>query len=209
MEKQVKQLLESAIIRPSESPYASPVILVRKKYDSWRMCIGYRKPNAQTIKNKYPMIEDLIDELNGVAVFSKLDLRSGYHQVRMKGEDTHKTTFRIYFGHYEYLVMPFGLSNAPATFLSLMNSIFAQYLRRFVVVFLDDVLVYNRNMQEHVQHLIVVLQLSKENQLYAKRSKCVFGVNQVEYLGHVINANGVSTSPEKITAVEDCKHHRI
>lgn len=148
------------------------------------MCIDYRKLNAQTVKNKFPIpvIDDLLDELQGAQYFSKLDLRLGYHQVRVKEEDIFKTTFRTYFGHFEYLAMPFGLSNASATFQSLMNTIFSDYLRKFILVFFDDILIYNKNLKEYLSHLEVVLSLLLKEQLFAKRSKCAFAVRQMDYL---------------------------
>lgn len=202
MEKQIQELLDTSVIRHSESPYATLAILVKKKDGSWRLCIDYRKLNAQTVKNKFPIpvIEDLFDELNEAEYFIKLDLRAGYHQVRMKTEDVHKTTFRTYFGHFEYLVMPFGLTNAPATFQSLMNKVLAKYLRKFVLVFFDDILIYSRSLAEHLEHLKLVLQTLRAQQLYAKFSKCVFAAPQVEYLGHIISGKGLQTDPQKIEA---------
>jgi hypothetical protein len=205
LEKQIKHLLASKMIQPSHSPYASPVILVKKKDISWRLCIDFCKLNALTIKDKFPVpvIEDLLDELHGAKVFSKLDLRSGYHQIRMHKDDIHKTAFKTYFGHFEYLVMPFGLSNAPVTFQALMNEIFQEQLRKFILVFFDDILVYSPDMQSHLTHLDITLSILRQHQLVAKHSKCVFGVSHVEYLGHVISADGVATDPSKITALAE------
>eukprot|EP00253_Pinus_taeda_P015743 PITA_15743 len=165
LKMQMQELLDKNYIRPSVSPWGAPVLFVKKKDGTFRMCIDYRQLNKLTIKNKYPLpwIDELFDQVKGVTVFSKIDLRSGYHQIRIKDEDIAKTAFRTRYGHYEFVVLPFGLTNAPATFMCLMNSIFHQYLDRFVLIFIDDILVYSRTMEEHQEHLRKVLQTLREH----------------------------------------------
>ncbi|KAD5802643.1 hypothetical protein E3N88_14003 [Mikania micrantha] len=161
---QLQELTDKGFIRPSHSPWGAPVLFVKKKDGSFRMCIDYRELNKLTIKNRYPLprIDDLFDQLQGSAWFSKIDLRSGYHQLRVHDDDIPKTAFRTRYGHYEFLVMPFGLTNAPAVFMDLMNRVCMPYLDKFVIVFIDDILIYSKTKEEHEQHLKMVLEILRE-----------------------------------------------
>jgi hypothetical protein len=181
LKKQIEELLEKGFIRPSSSPWGAPVLFVAKKDGSRRMCVDYRSLNEVTIKNKYPLprIEDLFDQMRGAKIFSKIDLRSGYHQLKIRAEDVPKTAFTTRYGLYEFLVMSFGLTNAPAYFMNLMNKVFIEYLDQFVVVFIDDILVYSQNEETHEDHLRLVLQKLRDNQLYAKFSKCDFWLKKL------------------------------
>lgn len=203
IETQVKQMLKTGVIRHSMSEFASPVLLVRKKDGTWRFCVDYRHLNAITMKHKHPMpiVDELLEEISGAQWFTKLDFSAGYHQIRMAAGHEFKTAFRTHQGLYEFMVMPFGLTNAPATFQSLMNVIFAALLRQGVLVFMDDILIYNKTLEEHVQLLHQVFQILEKHQFFIKRSKCLFAQPSVEYLGHVISAAGVATDPSKIQAV--------
>ncbi|KAL5698643.1 hypothetical protein ACHQM5_029654 [Ranunculus cassubicifolius] len=205
IEKQITDMLATGIIQPSQSPFTSPVILIRKKDHTWRLCVDYRQLNYITVKNQFPIpiIEELLDELKGATVFSKLDLRAGYHQIRVAAADIHKTAFSTHLGHYEFLVMPFGLTNAPATFQCLMNSVFQQHIRKFILVFFDDILIYSPSMATHVCHLQQTFSLLQQHQLKLKRSKCQFAQPQLEYLGHIISSKGVSADPLKLEGISN------
>jgi hypothetical protein len=178
---------------------------VKKKDGSMRMCIDYRNLNAVIVKNKYPFprIDDLLDQLKDVKFFSKIDFRSGYHQMKIRPEDIPKTAFVNRYGQYEFTVVSFGLTNAPAYFMNMMNKVFMDELEKFVVVFIDDILIYSATAEEHEQHLRVVLEKLRQNQLYAKFSKCDFWLEEVTFLGHVLTAKGVAVDPAKIEAVKE------
>ncbi|KAI3762288.1 hypothetical protein L1987_52713 [Smallanthus sonchifolius] len=202
---QLQELSDKGFIRPSHSPWGAPVLFVKKKDGSFHMCIDYRELNKLTIKNRYPLprIDDLFDQLQGSTCFSKIDLRSGYHQLRVQEEDIPKTAFRTRYGHYEFMVMPFGLTNAPVVFMDLMNRVCKPYLDKFVIVFIDDILIYSKTKADHEKHLRLVLDLLRKEQLYAKFSKCEFWLKEVQFLGHIVNEKGIHVDPAKIEAVKN------
>ncbi|KAG7674175.1 hypothetical protein KSW81_006007 [Nannochloris sp. 'desiccata'] len=205
MQRQINEMLENGEIQPSVSPYGSPVLFVKKQDGSLRMCIDYRALNKQTVKNRYPLprIEEMLDRLGKAKYFTKLDLRSGYYQIRVAKEDIYKTAFSTRYGHYEFLVMPFGLTNAPATFQTLMNDIFRTSLDKFIMVYLDDILIFSDTLEDHEKHVRHALDVLRQNKLYCKASKCEFFQTEVSFLGHVINGDGVKADPRKVQAVAD------
>ena len=207
---QLQELLDKGFIRPSVSPWGAPVLFVKKKDGTLRLCVDYRQLNKLTVKNKYPLprIDDLFDQLKGASIFSKIDLRSGYHQLKIKDADVHKTAFRTRYGHYEFLIMPFGLTNAPAAFMDLMNRVFRPYVDQFVVVFIDDILVYSKDRESHDTHFRVVLEILRKEQLYAKLSKCEFWLTEVSFLGHIVSKEGIQVDPKKIEVVVEWKPPR-
>jgi hypothetical protein len=203
----LQELLDKGYIRPSSSPWGNTTLFVKNKDGSLRMCVDYRPLNAVTIKNKYPLprIDVLFDQLASAKVFSKIDLRSRYHQIKIRASDVPKTAFSTRYGLYEFLVMSFGLTNAPAYFMYLMNSVFMNELDKFVVVFIDDILIYSKNEAEHAKHLRIVLQRFRDHKLYAKFSKCEFWLDSVKFLGHTISKDGISVDPRKVQEVMDWK----
>jgi hypothetical protein len=194
LKEQLQELLDKGYIRPSASPWGAPIIFVPKKDGTLRMCVNYCSLNEVTIKNKYPLprIDDLFDQLKGACIFTNIDLRSGYHQLKIRASDIPKTAVITRYGLYEYTVMSFGLTNAPAYYMYLMNKVFIKYLDKFVVVFIEDILIFSKNEKEHDKHLRLVLQKLKENQLYAKLNKCEFWFEEVSFLGHIISEGGIS-----------------
>jgi hypothetical protein len=203
IEKQVHEMLNSGLIRPSASPFSSLILLVKKKDGTWRFCTDYRALNVATVKDRFPIpiVDDMLDELYGASYFTKLDLRDGYHQVRVNTMDIPKTTFHTHNGYYEYLVMPFGLCNAPSTFQATMNLVFQPHLRKFILVFFDDILVYNLTWDMHLMHVKQTLMILKQHQFFVKTSKYVFGQQELEYLGHIITNHGVKVDENKIAAM--------
>ncbi|KAK5775501.1 hypothetical protein PVK06_043398 [Gossypium arboreum] len=210
LKAQLQYLTNKGFTRPSFSPWGAPVLFIKKKDGSMRLCIDYHHLNKVTIKNKYsfPRIDDFFYQLKGATVFSKIDLRSGYYQLRVKDSNVPKTTFRTRYSHYEFLVMPFGLANAPTIFMDLMSQIFRPYLDRFVVVFIDDILIYSRDEFEHAEHLIIVLQTLRDKQLFVKFSKCEFWLREVGFFRHIISTEGIRVDPSKISAIVDWKPPR-
>ena len=207
---QLQELLDKGFVRPSVSRWGAPVLFMKKKDGTLRMCIDYWQINKVTVKNNHSLsrIEDLFYQLKGAGVFSKIDLRSGYYQLRVKDVDVPKTAFRTRYGHYEFLVMPFGLTNTPEAFMDLMNRVFRPYVDQFVVVFIDDIVVYSKNAQEHEQHMRIVLDTLRENRLYAKLGKCDFWLKEVSFLGHIVSAEGIRVDPTKIETVVNWKPPR-
>ena len=190
---QLQELLDKGFIRPSTSPWGAPVLIAKKKFKILRLCIDSRQLNRVTIKNRYPLprIDDLFDQLRGARVCSKIDLRTSYHQLRVRETDIPKTAFKTRYGPFEFTMMPFGLTNAPAAFMDLMHRVFQPYLDQFVVVFVDDILIYCQSEWEHEYHLRIVLQLLRDHQLYDKFSNCEFWLIEVRFLGHVVSASVV------------------
>nr|GEV63997.1 putative reverse transcriptase domain-containing protein [Tanacetum cinerariifolium] len=205
LSEQLQELSDKGFIRPSSSPWGASVLFIKKKDGSFRMCIDYRELNKLTVKNRYPLpqIDDLFDQLQRSSVYSKIDLRSGYHQLRVQEQDVPKTTFRTRYGHYEFQVMPFGLTNAPAIFMDLMNRVCKPYLDKFVIVFIDDILIYSKDEKVHKEHLKAILELLKKEKLYTKFSKCEFWIPKVQFLGHVIDSQGIHVDPAKIESIKD------
>jgi hypothetical protein len=203
LKKQLTELQEAGFIRPSSSPWRVLVLFVQKKDGSQRMCVDYRSLNDVTVKNKYllPRIEDLFDQMRGARVFSKIDLRSGYHQMKIRLSDIPKTAFSTRYGLYEFIVMSFGLTNAPTYFMNMMNTVFMEYLDIFVMVFIDDILIYSKSDSDHEEHLRLVLQKLRDNQLYAKYNKCEFWIDEVPFLGHIISNGGISVDPGKVKEI--------
>ncbi|XP_026410826.1 uncharacterized protein LOC113306056 [Papaver somniferum] len=206
VEQLVQKMLKSGVIQPSHNPFSSPILLIKKKDGSWRFCVHYRKLNEATVKDKYhiPITEELLYEFFGSKVFTKIDLRAGYHQIRVYPPDTYKTAFKTHQGHYEFMVMPFGLTNAPTSFQALMNDVFKPHFRKFILVFFDDILVYSPDMDTHLKNLEITLSTLKQHTLFAKLSKCSFGQDKVEYLVHIISKEGVAADPKKIECMLQC-----
>jgi hypothetical protein len=204
LERQIQELFEQGVITHSSSAFASPVILVKKGDNTWRLVVDYRHLNALTVKGKYPLpvIDELLDELAGSHWFSKLDLRAGYHQIRLAPGEEYKTAFQTHNGHYEFRVMAFGLTGAPATFQFAMNASLAPVLRKFALVFFDDILIYSQTYEQHLDHVNQVLTILQRDKWQVKLSKCAFAQQKIAYLGHVISAEGVATDTTKIETVK-------
>ena len=204
---QLQELLEKEFIRPSVSPWEATMLFVKKKDGTLRLCVDNRQLNKMTVKNKYPLprIDDLFDQLKGASVFLKIDLRSRYHQLGIKDTDVHNTGFRTRYGHYKFLVMPFGLTNAPMAFMNLMNCVFIPYIVKFFVVFIDDILVYSKDWENHATHLWVLLETLRKERLYAEFRKCEFWLREVSFLGHIVSEEGIQVDPKKVEVIIEWK----
>ncbi|GKC86339.1 putative reverse transcriptase domain-containing protein [Tanacetum coccineum] len=205
LSSQLKELSEKGFIRPSPSPWGAPVLFVKKKDGSFRMCIDYHELKKLMVKNRYPLsrIDELFDQLQGSSMYSKIDLWSGYHQLCIREEDIPNTAFRTRYDHFEFQVMPFGLTNAPAVLMDLMNRVCKPYLDKFVIVFIDDILIYSKSKEDHEEHLNIILELLKKEKLYAKFSKCDFWLDLVKFLSHMIDSKGIYVDPSKIEAIKN------
>nr|GEW36930.1 putative reverse transcriptase domain-containing protein [Tanacetum cinerariifolium] len=205
LSEQLQELSDKGFIRPSSSPWGALVLFVKKTDGSFRMCIDYQELNKLTVKNRYPLprIDDLFNQLQESSIYSKIDLRSGYHQLRVREQNIPKTAFRTRYCHYEFQVMPFGLTNAPTVFMDLMNRVCKPYLDKFIIAFIDDILIYSKDEKEHEEHLKAILELLKEEKLHAKFSKCEFWIPKVQFLGHVIDSRGIHVDPAKIESIKD------
>jgi len=207
MKKEIKKLLEMGWIRISKGPWSSPVVMVKKKDGEIRFCVDYRKINAITKTDAHPLprIEELLEQFKEMKWFSSIDLASGYHQIRMKEQDIEKTAFTCCFGLYEYVVMPFGLKNAPPTFQRMMNELFMDYLYDWMIVYIDDILIYSRTFEEHMEHLKIVFEILAKSNLMMKLKKCKFLERNIEFLGHIVGNDGIKVDPAKIEKVKDLK----
>jgi hypothetical protein len=197
-------MLTIGLIRQSTSPFSSPILLVKKKDGSWRFCTDYWALNAVTINDRFPIptVDDMLDELHGAEHYTKLDLKAGYNQICVCSDDIPKTAFQTHNGHYEYVVMPFGLCNAPSTFQAAMNEVFRPYLRQFVLVFFDNILIYSKGWEEHMAHLKRVFKILQDHQFFVKPSKCIFGAREVDYLGHITSHEGIRVDNHKIEVMQ-------
>jgi hypothetical protein len=205
LKSQLEDLVDKKMIRPSASAWSSPVLFVRKKDGTLRMCVDYRALNAVTKRNSYPLprLDESFDMLGRATIFTKIDLKSGYWQVRVEPKDIHKTAFNTRYGQYEFLVMPFGLKNAPSAFQALMNEIFRPYLDDFVIVYLDDILIFSKTEQEHRGHVRIVLETLRQHKLYGNAAKSEFGLSELEYVGHIVSNHGIKVDPKKVAGIKE------
>jgi hypothetical protein len=197
-------LLEKGFIQPRTSPWGAPILFVNKKDEGFRLCVDYRALNKVTITSSYPLprIDDIFDQLTSAKIYTKIDLRFGYHQIRLDKDAIPKTAFRTRYGLFEFTVLPFGLSNAPSTFMACMNDVFHTHQDSFVIIYLDDILIYSRTIEEHLLHLRQILELLRQHKLYAKMSKCAFCLPSVEYLGHLLSDVDISVEQTKVDAIK-------